>query len=825
MRALVLVFTFLIALPSFADEMSAAERRARRKALNNIRVVKPDATNLGCQKYVEHVTKLQSLITNAEHTSGSDTSKLSVLEKDLAALRAESVLINGLKAINGKYKEFLGEVSGLKGWNIQGFDDSKNFSLSKLKEDLQSMDQHLQNAKTMHIMDALLKEAINDPGRLLGINESSADNAQMVADTQKNGNLQLNKRTSGAQTFNQLKDSCTNGQNSAKLCDIIKKADETGLQKIKATVEGFVEAYRVSGLVIRKNARTESRLKKYQEVLLNGISEEQLKGIDVDGLANVNKDFLEQVDSLSHEDNKTKFTALENDINKYKVCIASNSIGAPTSDCSLKTETVEALKGKWQKLGAAQEVVLKSLGGPIGNLQKSLDSAYGHSEAKTKLEGIGKILENSTQEANISGLQNTLEEGAKKHEKALKDWTKGIFKQINGGQNNAALMAGMLADGKVEDSIKTFINSDQATPEYKQVDIDSTNADMAGMLTKVLSKVCSTDPDRQAGITAGQCGGAKAAELQVGDLFKKNADGDLELNGERIKAFLSHVDSKDFGDAIDALQKEIDDKIKSKEVRIKSIRGKSSHKTLEALLSFYGDKVQYHCPSSDKNAASWKCVKDSSGSGQEVYALINETGEILGRLPQSPQRIQITQLNNMCNSDFINTFESAKTDLDDMCKDIQKNNEKYLSQFLPTERDKIYPYVHRYWDGQEWKTEKRQRKRWIFAQSVAEGGMKFLPWELNRRMQMTQVDLWEQSTIDSIEARNNYLTNYYENGPFYPWPTIYPNIPGGYYGGLGPTFTSGFTGIGAGGYFPMSTPTGTSVASNSAGFDFTTTTI
>ncbi len=824
MREKIIILCFLTA--SFSAGAITQEERDVIQTVRNIEKTKFKSTGAAksCDTASENVKKIQAQIANkkakgkfpkvnedgtVELVEGEKT--LNEMEKIRNDLESQQILLNGMKALNKKYKDFLSDITKNK---VPGFEDSSEFTLEKLEADIKSTDAHLENVETMAIMDQLLKESIKNPeGLLKDANAIAKDplheDTTSDQDNLSQGKLDLNKWTSKGKTFSQLQNACKAGFNTT-LCRIISKAEESSSAKVKASVEGFVDAYRASNTITKWGEQR--RLKKYREALLDGVSvltPTELTS-EINKLESTNEEFKTLVKD------KANFQTLKADFEDFKVCLAQKTMEGSTSTrvCKLaNTADLKTFSARLDAVGNIQQKLNDSIGGNNEKVVESLKKVHGHHKANETLTQM-KDLYVGAEKADLK----PLEEKIKGNKEAIELTTKNIFKNVNSLRNDISIETEMFAKDKLDDKMMAFFKSkkDEADKRPKKEDMKATNKAMNDLMVNMMKMACDK---RSQGEENSRCTEAKT--LTDANLFKMNGDK-VEIVPDLLDEFIKEINAGTIKEGIDKKQTDLNKKMADINSKIRGIKNDDQYKGLISLLSYYGDRVQNYCTYNKEQKASWKCVVDKSGNNDKVYALVDEAGKIIASMPQSPDRMAISELNEKCSATFINSFpkdSEAKKDIDAMCTDISKKNEGYLAKLAPTRDEKIYPAVFEYWDGKDWiTTEKRQRKKWTVIQSVAEGGLKFLPWELNRQMQNTQVDIWEQNTIDGITARNAYLNDYYTNGIFYPYPGAYNPYYLGSYGGT--VYNNSVATVGTGGFFPSTSAATTPVPST--GFDFST---
>jgi len=824
MRENFIILSLLVC--SFSLSATTQEERDTRRTVREVEKTKFKSTGAAknCDTASANVKKIQEQIAGKKikgkfpqvNEDGTITlldgeKSLNEMEKIRNDLESQQILLNGMKALNKKYKDFLSDITKNQ---IPGFEDSKELTLDKLEADIKATDAHLENVETMAIMDQLLKESIKNPEGLLGeVNAISNDplhqDTKSDADLLAEGRLELTRFTSKAKTFSQLKDACKAGF-STTLCRIIGKAEESSSEKVKASVEGFVDAYRASNTITKWGEQ--KRLKRYREALLDGVS--VLSPAELSAEINKLKSSNEDFKSLVKD--KADFETLKADFEDFKVCMAQKTMEGTTSSrvCKLANTTdLKAFTARLDAVGDIQQKLNDNIGGNNEKVVESLKKVHGHHKANETLTQM-KDLYVGAEKADLK----PLEEKIKGNKAAIELTTKNIFKNVNDLRNDISIESEMFAKDKLDDKMKAFFASEKGKDEQrpKPEDMKATNKAMNDLMVNMMKMACekrSADEDKT------RCTEAKT--LSDANLFKMSGDK-VEIVPDLLDEFIKEINAGTIKEGIDKKQAELNQKMADINSQINGIKNDKQYKGLISLLSYYGDQVQNYCTYDKEQKASWKCVADKSGNNDKVYALVDEAGRIVASMPQSPDRMAINELNEKCNVEFINSFpeeSEARKDIDAMCTDISKQNENYLAKLAPTRDEKIYPAVFEYWDGKDWiTTEKRQRKKWTVIQSVAEGGLKFLPWELNRQMQNTQVDIWEQNTIDGITARNAYLNDYYTNGIFYPYPGVYSPYYLGSYGGT--VYNNSVTTVGTGGFFPSTSAASTPVPST--GFDFST---
>ncbi|MBK25586.1 MAG: hypothetical protein CME70_16435 [Halobacteriovorax sp.] len=823
MREKIVILSLLVC--SFGASAITQEERDVIQTVRNVEKTKfkSSGSAKNCETASANVKSIQEQIANKKvkgkfpkvNEDGTVTlvegeKSLHEMEKIRNDLESQQILLNGMKALNKKYKDFLADITKNK---IPGFEDSKELTLEKLEADIKATDEHLENVETMALMDQLLKESIKGHKNLL-IDVNDIVKSDLHQDTVKNslakGDLDLNKKTSKGKTFSQLKDACKAGF-STTLCRIIGKAEESSSAKVKASVEGFVDAYRASNTLTKWGEQ--KRLKRYREALLDGVtllSPTELSA-EINKLKSSNEDFKKLVED------KADFETLKADFEDFKVCMAQKTMEGTTSSrvCKLANTTdLKAFTARLDAVGDIQQKLNDNIGGNNEKVVESLKKVHGHHKANETLTQM-KDLYVGAEKADLK----PLEEKIKGNKAAIELTTKNIFKNINDLRNDISIESNMFASGNLDDKMKAFFASEKGKDEQrpKPEDMKATNKAMNDLMVNMMKLACEKRSKGEE--ENSRCSEAKPLSDQ--NLFKMNGDK-VEIVPDSLGHFIKEINAGTIKEEIDAKQADLNQKMADINAKIKGVKNDDQYKGLISLLSYYGDRVQNYCVYDKENKASWKCVVDKSGNNDKVYALVDEAGKIVASMPQSPDRMAISELNEKCSVDFINSFpkdSKAKKDIDAMCTDISKQNENYLAKLAPTRDEKIYPAVFEYWDGKDWiTTEKRQRKKWTVIQSVAEGGLKFLPWELNRQMQNTQVDIWEQNTIDGITARNAYLNDYYTNGIFYPYPGVYNPYYLGSYGGT--VYNNSVSTVGTGGFFPSTSAASTPVPST--GFDFST---
>lgn len=824
MKFKLFLFSFFVGTSAFA-EMSDSEARLRRRAMDKVKF-KVDNTDY-CGNNTTKVKELQALISDQK----SGDKKLFELENQYDAYRAEKVLIDGIQKLNTDYKKFLLDISNT---GIPGLDADGKMSLGKLKQDLDSTKTHLDNVRVMAVIDHLLKGAIGNKDDLLDFDEekgvinnndsvSKSDKVSRdeIIDDQNNKStnkniLKISNDSSGDDVFNKLVDSCSS--NKSNLCKLIQSNDKAiNKGKLKATVTGFVNAYRLASrnsLVRFGRGIFKDDLKDYREALLDGVkgNTPEEKGDSINKLiASIDKlspgekspeeaKFYKEIEGLN------KLASNENplitELNVYENCLTKNALTGATANCAL-TEDKKGLVGSLTTYGNSQKKIVDGLGGTNNDILKAgMERVHEHNKNNTLLQAMEKAYKN--EESIKKQIQKTIADNKEALEKATSQVFTDIQSQTNGVRNHMSLMN----------------NKKFAIPTGAE--LKETNEKLNDKISEIFIGSCEDESCRE------------AKDLNFNDsrdMFQLK-DNKIALNPDKLDNFLDAVRN---GSLTKGLDRKLngtmneDGSVKDKgllknmaetKAAIEEIRNSKNNKTLESLLAFYGNRSASVCQNDKNKSAQWKCLVDEAGDkNDKVYSLVDGTGDILARMPSSPQKLAITSLNSKCNTNFMTSFkdkEQAKQ-IEKMCNEIHKESEAYTAKLAPTPEEKIYPYTDRYWDGKQWQTEKRTRAHKAVIHSTLKSGLSILPWELNRRMQMTGVKSWESNTIEGIKYRNNMLSTYYSN--YGITPGYY--YGGGYFGGAIYNNNFNYSTVGTGGYFPLTTTTGTSTTSaTSSGFEF-----
>lgn len=831
MRETLITILALASLSAFAitpeERRAIQEQRAQDAEVDRIKKLQFSDGGAGanCSDASAQVKNIQGLLSKQKLDEKEGGHSLLELEQERDKIRSRQVLLNGIRSINSKYKEFINDISGVNGYKMPGYkegDESKEFSLGQLQADLEASKEHIENARTMGLIDALIKDAIKNPEDLLGeeniISGTAVEKETAAKLAVEKGRFSLSKSTSKAETFEQLETACNSG-NQSTLCKVIKDASDSDSRKIKASIEGFVRAFRVSeGWKI--TGGQPRRLREYREALLSGI-----EGVQPGKMTQELKDFENKTGELSNlAEDAGKVSSLIDDLKQYKYCLAQKATDPGFKsgvDCKLTeaAETYGANVESMAKLQARVTSTTEALGGNNAQYLTALEKVHDYQGANKKLAEVGAIYSDQD--------KFRLEVGKKvaANQEKLKKLTANIFSNVTNFRNDIAIHSKMLGAESYDKSLQDFLTSKPKENKKPSIEtVQSTNTEMNKLMREILQASCLKGPEKD------KCTDAKIFKVgnDKGNLFKvDDSTGEMNIDSNLLDEFLKETDAAkgNLTAVVVERQNKLDEEMADVEKKIDGLKNNTKYKTLNNLLAYYGDRVQNYCSNTSGLKASWRCVEDKSNKNSQVYSLVDEAGKVLARMPQSPERLAITDLDKKCSLEFIKSFEKVKEEkemINAMCTHVASKNEDYLKQFEPTPEEKIYPITNRYWDGNDWIEEKRQRKRWAIGQSVAEGALKFLPWELNRQVEKTKIDIWETSTINSIQARNDYLTDFYTNGTFYPYPGIYSPLYLGSYGGA--VYNNGFTTVGAGGYFPMTTTTPATVSTgSSAGFDFSTT--
>lgn len=813
MRIQLCLLSILMMTSAVAKDMSNAEANVRRRNIKKFSV-KADTRNY-CQENLDNVKHIRRLIS--EQKSGDKN--LFELEKEFDSLRAEQTLIDGLVKLNNNYKDFLDKASQAK---IPGIDGKKNFSLNQLEADLKESQDHFHTVAIMATMDELIKSSIGNPEDLFAYDKDTNENnnnPDVLKDLRdgsidqrnavlKNGGksanlLKMDDDTSGAEIFAKLKkDSCTSG-NKSNFCKIIAQADTPeATKKIEATVEGFVNAYRLSKrnpvVKFTRNLFIDD-LQNYRDVLLDGIegATPEEKAVSLAKMTDGYKG-LEKYTSFS--ENADSFKTLADDIHKYKGCLLKKSFAVNSGKCKLRTtpDTVN-LVANLEGLRTKQLAVVAGLDGDNKLLKAQLTSARGHNKAVKRLSLLEKAY------AGEDKIQKAITAQIEKTKGDLTNTTANILRNIN--LDRGSILSHKAAMGG-ESSLEDYIAGKSKYSGSTNEDIDTSNEKLNNLLAKMRLQSCNhkKSPTEKSICTSDKEEGENK--------FFKVVDGKMTLDPQMLENFLDEVNE---GNLLTELTKEkdaLDKKVTDIKQKIDAARSSDQNKVLQSLLTFYGDRASSYCSQDKNKSAEWKCVQGHENKNEKVHALVGSTGEILARMPASPQSLSISGLSQQCNTDFMKGFKAPADSkiVTDMCNQIFKENENYLTKLEPTKEEKEYLVKDRYWDGKQWVSHKRKKWYKSAATSVAVRGLNFLPWELNRRMEMSQVENWETNTIAGLQYRNDMLSNYY---------TGYGIQPGYYYGGGyfgGSIYDNTYSTAGTGGYFPLTTTTG--AGSASPGFAF-----
>lgn len=827
MKALLLIFSLLFSFQALAE--TAAEkkekqrRRDRAKYFKNTTFVSKGSEN--CDDATKVTKEIQRMVTEAKYSDaeGKNAKSISELEQEYEALRANQVLYSGLSKINKKYKGFLSSIAGVNGFKpMDGMDKDGQFSLDKLRKDLEASKQQIKDVETMAFMDHLLKDAIESHANLIdpGATKKAIEEDPINTPAQKDLGMPLiHNKSSGRSVYSQLENYCGQIQTKKLLCKVLKESTPEGKDQIKATVIGFVDAYKMSSRNGLQKALTSNFVRDdlvdYRKLLLKGI-----EGVTAEKLKNEIGEFKKgqaDLEELSKSD-PTKINGMISDLNEYQSCLAAEALSEDGEDkgCKLAKEVSIEYAKTLNKLAQVQHDVVEKLAGPNSSpdqkknasIKARLNKIHNHITTKENLEQVQKLYEGEPE------FKKQIKDKIKGEKLSIKTDIKGILGGVLAG-NSKSKRELLMKDGSTPDAFKKFLTEKK---NFKAKDKATNAADTSKILNETLAHALCTNKLPGSETPEEEACKEPGVKAQMLPFVAKN--GEIDIDPTQLEEYLKELNEGDLDANTDKLLLDASTKMGEVKKQIDSIRKSNKFNTLNKLLSHYGNKAKNSCKGlADKEIYS--CSRSNPDSNEKVSALVDHTGKILSTMPSSPGNLAITDLNNECDTKFMNGFSGNDAKLiGTICTAVQKENERYVESLKPTAAEIKDRTVYTYWNGTKRVSEGRQRNRWMVAQSIAEGGINFLPSYLDHKIKTTGIETWEASTIAGIQYRNGMLENYYTYG-------IYGN--NGYFGGSpdylsnwgGSVFNNGFQTTGAGGYFGFTQPAITPVTADaSSGFSF-----
>lgn len=820
MKAILFIFTLLLSVSVFADTAEEKEKaevlRLRKREQRFKSTTYTPASSETCDDATKITKEIQRLVLEAKYGDGEAAIPLSELEKEYHAKKAEVILYTGLNNLNMKYKGFLSSVAGVDGWKpMEGMTES-GFSLDKLKADLIESEEHIKNVETMAFMDQLLKEGIEDHKNL-------TDPESTKAKVEAEGTAQLavgmpliHNNISGSKTFDQLIKHCSEDHVKKLICKIYDGSTDKGKATIKASMVGFVDAYRMSKRSDFTKSLTSNLIRddlgKYRKQLLLGIEDKTAENLkeEIASFKEKNAE-LQKIANL----NSSKLGTMVSSIKEYQTCLAAETLnGKPgAKKCELADKDSKEYVKTLNNLAQVQYDVVQKLGGKNETIVDRMQKVHNHQQVKANLENVKKLY------AQQPEFEKLFEEKIAAEKETIKKDVSEILNSVlsKSTQSDVALQ---LKGGSTQSSFDKLLKGHATISLVNKKD---RLASVSHELNLRLNTVKCSDRSEVApqedndADTIEKCAEAKTSGED--GLFIANGD-QLDVNPSKLEEYLKELNEGKLAENTKKKLDELSAEMAALKTNIDSIRASDKYATLNRLLAHYARKAKKSCKGfTGRELVS--CVSKEEGGPGTVATLFKDAKTILATMPESPGSMQISQLNQDCNTAFMNGFSKEDQKIvNPICNAILKENESFSETLKPTKEEIKNKRHFTYWNGTEVVTEVRQRDRWMVTQAVASGAINFLPSYLDHQIKKSSIDSWETSTIEGIKYRNGMLDNYYTYG-------IYGN--NGYFGGSpdylsnwgGSVYNNGFQTVGSGGFFSYTQPAVTPViADANAGFSF-----
>ena len=594
MKALLLTFSILFSIQALLagtqaekDERLRRRNRAKHFEKNNYTAVGSE----DCDDATQVTVTIQKLVHEAKYGAEKEAVSLSDLERKYQAKKSEHVLYNGLNNLNMKYKGFLSSIAGVNGWKpLEGMTE-EGFSLEKLKTDLNKAKKHMENVETMAFMDQLLKESIEDHENLAdeAATKTKIENGEFSKSQRELGMPLIHNNTSGSKTFDQLQNHCSQPQTKKLLCKILAESTPEGKNKIKATVTGFVDAYRMSKRGGLAKALTSNivrdDLDKYRKQLLLGIEDATAEKLKVEIKAF--KDNNEELKKISEAD-PSKLKGMISDINTYQTCLAAEVINKKegSKKCELAQAASKEYVKKLNNLAKVQHDVVQKLGGNNATIALRMDKIHSHIKVKDNLEQVQKLYGQQPE------FKKLIEEKIAAEKISITDDVGSVLKSVL-SQSAKSDLALQLKGGSTNDSFNKFIKGN-ATIKMK-----SSKALLASVnqeLNEKMSEVrCSHNPEKASPedidqTTAGQCQDAK------NDMHLFSIKGDkLDINPSQLEEYLKELNQGKLAENTKRKLDELSQEMAALKANIDTIRGSKKYDTLNRLLAHYSNKAKVSC--------------------------------------------------------------------------------------------------------------------------------------------------------------------------------------------------------------------------------------